>query len=247
MELSKTQKLRISVDIVNQLKENKHPNFYITCYEKNIEQKIAKKAGIQISNYDLEAGMIDIGEYINLTQDDMEHNLYRRINGDRIRRPDHSVERFPRDGVGDELKLLTKTFEEKNIKQSGPSETLIGEIFRSIQYIQYRAHNDGDIPYIIGSPTFLSYMFLISQIDKLNYSCEARTEEGEYKFEFNNDFLKQNSWDGKITNVIEHSLAMDADFIKYQLIDLLNSGKIKDIKNEYDSRSFMKLKRGRDY
>lgn len=202
MELSKTQKLRISVEVKNLLKENKHDKFYV--YLDNGDDKlielIAKKAGIQITNNYQERGYVDIREYIQLTMDEREHRLYLKLNKDRHKhRPKYyGEEQFPWEGVSEEIKLLTKTFEEKNIKQSGPSETLIGEIFRSIQYIQYRAHNDGDIPYIIDSPTFLSYMFLISQIDELNYSCEARTEEGEYKFEFNNDFLKQNSWEGKL-------------------------------------------------
>jgi hypothetical protein len=50
--------------------------------------------------------------------------------------------------------------------------------------------------------------------------------------------------DGKISTVIEHSLAKDADFIKAQLIDLLENGKIQDKPNEWDSRDYSRLDKG---
>jgi len=241
MELSKIQKLRISVRIINALKENKHPLFYINEYGSDLNKLIATKSGIPLS-YNREAGMIEINEYILLTQEDWEMELVRKEMGDR-RRFNHSVKRFQEfEQVGEELIAQTKEFEDTNIPKSGPCKTLVGEIFRAIQYIQYRAHNDGDQWFIIDSPTFLSGMFLQSMIDELNWSSDSYNEEtGQHKFQFTNKFVKENSWEGRISNTIEHSLAKDADFIKYQLMDLLTNGKIKDVPNIYDSRNFIKL------
>ena len=155
---------------------------------------------------------------------------------------------FPEFKVSDALKELTQKFEKENIPDSGPCKTLIGEMFRAIQRIQSRAHNDGDLWFMIGSETFMSYMFLISKIDESNWSSDSyNNETGIYKFEFTDTFLKEHSWNNRISWMIEHSLALDAEFIKYQLIDLLSNGKIKDCDNEYNSRSFTKLKSERDY
>ena len=86
----------------------------------------------------------------------------------------------------------------------------------------------------------------MSQLDILNYSSGAYNEDtGDYGFKFTDGFLKENSWDGKISTTIEFPLAEDADFIKYQLMDLLNNGKIEDSKNEFDSRDYTRLSRGR--
>ena len=62
-----------------------------------------------------------------------------------------------------------------------------------------------------------------------------------------NEFIKENSWDGKISTIIEHSLAKDADFIKAQLIDLLENDKLKDIPNRWDSRDYSRLDKGSYY
>lgn len=243
MELSKIHKLRISVEVKNTLKENKHKKFYVYNRGRNdLNSLIAKKAGIEITNNYQERGYIDIGEYIDLSIDELEHKEYRRINGDRTRMCNHERSK-PDFKVSEELKALTKEFEEKQIPPLGPSKTLIGEMFRAIQYIQYRAHNDGDQPFIIGSPTFMSYMFLISKIDEFNYSGASWDEEfGVHEFNFTDPFVQEHSYEGRITEIIEHSLCLDADFIRYQLIDLLSNGKIKDEPNKFDSRDFSKLK-----
>lgn len=243
-KLSKYQKAKIVVGIINDLKQIENKNYFYIDFEDNgIMPKISKKTGIPLQR-NHEAGMIDISEYIHLTFDMREHNLvYEK------RSPNHSIYRGPDPKFyDDEFKEKIQLFEEKNIPSSGPCKTLIGELFRAIQRIQYRAFNDGDDFCEIGSPSFMSYMFLISQIDELNYSSTSYNEEtGQHEFEFTNEFIKENSWDGKISTIIEHSLAKDADFIKAQLIDLLSNGKIKDIPNKYDSRDYSKLNKGSYY
>jgi hypothetical protein len=245
-KVSTFQKGKILFNIIESLKSIENKNFiYINEYESEMLLKIAKKSGVHISG-SCEAGMIDISEDISIIYDWEEHNLYKKINNlnnlNNSNRPFIDFENIP---VSEELKKATKDFEEKNIPSSGPCKTLIGELFRAIQRIQYRAFNDGDNFYEIGSPSFMSYMFLISRIDELNYSSTSYNEEkGQHEFEFTNEFIKENSWDGKISTIIEHSLAKDADFIKAQLIDLLENGKIQDKPNEWDSRDYSRLDKG---
>ena len=94
----------------------------------------------------------------------------------------------------------------------------------------------------------MSYIYLQSMVDKLNYSSQSYNEEtGQHEFEFTDSFLQEHSWDGRISNVIESSLAEDGEFIKYQLIDLLSNGKLKDEPNEYNSRSYTRLNKGNRY
>jgi len=243
-QLSKYQKAKIAIQVIEQLKEipNKHI-FYVDGGESEIIKKIAKKAKIDIIGYRREAGNIDISEYIILIYENIEDRWVRKLNGDRQRSPNHGIRMFPDFNVGEELIQLTKEFEEKQIPGRGPSNTLIGELFRAIQYIQYRAHNDGDYPWLISSPSFMSYMFLISQIDQLTYSSASYNEEtGRHEFQFTNEFIKENSYDGQISTIIEHSLALDADFIKFQLMDLLLNGKIKNQPNKWDSRDYKLIK-----
>jgi hypothetical protein len=240
-QLSNYQKAKIVVGIINDLKEIKNKtHFYIDFEDDGIMSKISKKTGIPLGR-NHEAGMVDISEYIQITFDIREYRLIREQHS-----PNHSIFRRPDPKFyDDEFKDKIKLFEDKNIPSSGPCETLIGELFRAIQRIQYRAFNDGDDFCDVGSPSFMSYMFLISQIDELNYSSTSYNEEkGQHEFEFTNKFIKENSWDGKISTVIEHSLAKDADFIKAQLIDLLENNKLKDIPNEWDSRDYSKLDKG---
>lgn len=244
-KLTKYQKAKIAIQIVNLI--NEIPNkgiFYVRCEEDNtLVEKIAKRSKIHISGYVGEGSKVDIGEYINLTYEDIEDRWERKLQGDRVRIGNHGTRMLPEFQVSDDLKELVKKFEEENIPSSGPCKTTLGEMFRAIQRIQYRVHNDGDKWYIIGSESFMSYMYLISMIDKLNYSSHSYNENiGNHEFKFNDEFLIENSWDGKISDVIEYSLAEDAEFIKYQLMDLLSNGKIEDTINEFDSRDFSKLK-----
>jgi len=250
--ISNYQKAKIALQIINNIKslENKSM-FYFHNYDNeklDLKVKIAKRSGIPISNYTEEAGIIDIDEYISLTFDEMTEQLERKLNPRPARQYNHNIKMFPEFKVSEELKQLTKKFEEENIPSSGPCKTLIGELFRAIQRIQYRAHNDGDMWFIIGSESFMSYMFLISQIDQLNWSSHNWNEKtGEHKWEFTDLFLKEHSWGNHISYMIEHSLGLDAEFIKYQLMDLLSNNKIKDIPNEWDSRDYTPLKKEQYY
>jgi hypothetical protein len=82
----------------------------------------------------------------------------------------------------------------------------------------------------------------------LNYSEAAANEEiGEYGFEFTDPFLVKYGYDGKISDVVEDHLATTANFIKYQIMDLLLNGKIEDSPNEYDSRNCSSLKEERSW
>jgi len=251
MELSKIQKLRIAIDVVNLIKELPNKNvFYIQSNGKDLNAKIAKKAGIYISNYGMERGYVDIDEYISLTRDEYEMRLWRTIKGQKtpIQKHNYHGREWKDFEVSDDLKELTQKFEKENIPDSGPCKTTIGEMFRAIQRIQYRKFNDDDEWFIIGSDSFMSYIYLVSMIDELNWSNNSWNEEiGKHFFEFTDLFLKENSWGGEINCMIEDSLARDAEFIKYQLIDLLSNGKLTDTPNEYDSRSFSKLKKESRY
>jgi hypothetical protein len=253
-QVSNITKLRFALRVVQDLKDLDLQNFYFQDGnwggkgKDSLELMIAKRAGVRIEWNGQQAGLVDISEYISLTMDEYIHREYKRLSGGSIGlRGGHNIYE-PKFKVSDELKALTKKFEEDNIPKSGPCKTEIGEMFRAIQRIQYRAFNDGDSWYVIGSPSFMSYMFLLSKIDELNYSSASyNNETGQHSFEFTDEFLIQNSWDGRISNYIECSLAQDAEFIKYQLIDLLSNGKIKDVTNLFDSRDYSKIKKGYNY
>ena len=234
-KLTKTQKAKVILQIIDHLNEIdiKH-HLCIDPNDKPIFGKIAKRTGIRYRNR-CEAGIVSINEYIYSTYDDI---------CDRINRKSSSIDRryhhriFSPD-VSQSLKEATEQFEEKHIPKRGPCVTRFGEIFRAIQRIQYRAHNDGDLPWIIGSPTFVSYMYLISEIDALNYSSFSYNHEtGNYEFEFTEPVLKDFD---RLFVEVDDELCMGLDYTKYQLIDLIIQGKIKDEKNEYDSRDWSSL------
>lgn len=246
-QLTTYQKSKIVIQIINDLIEipNKDMMYIHTGrgeHQNEFWEKISKRTKIQISNYGRECGMVEISEFFQLTFDEIEDRMVKKLNNWKPSPYPRSSMNLPDFNVGDELKERTKQFEEKAIPSSGPCETLIGELFRAMQRIEYRAGNDGDLWYVIGSPSFMSYIFLLSEIDKLNWSSSSYNEEnGQHEFVFTNPFLKENSWDGKISTVIEGSLAHDAEFIKYQLMDLLDNGKIKDVPNDFDSRDYSSL------
>lgn len=249
-EISKISKLRFALEIVEDLKQLNCPYFYFqdgyNSPNKSLEYRIAKKAGVPIESNGQQAGLVDISEYILLTMDEWTHREQKRLMGDRVRRPSGPFHEGPKFEVSDELKALTEKFEKDNIPSSGPCKTLIGEMFRAMQRIQYRAFNDGDSWYVINSESFMSYMYLISKVDELNWSSASyNNETGQYSFEFTDQFLIKNSWDGRISSMVEYSLAQDVEFIKYQLMDLLSNGKIEDKVNDRDSRSFKKISNNR--
>ena len=116
-------------------------------------------------------------------------------------------------------------------------------MFRAIQRIQYRAHNDGDLPWFVNSPTFMSYMFLVSEADRLNYSSMAYDDtSGDYRFNFNDPAVSKISYGGRLFIECEDALCGDLDITKYQLIDLMEQGVLKDSSNEWDSRDYRLLR-----
>lgn len=246
-QLSKIQKLRILANTINSAKELSkgcksilYLNAEDRYFEKGKIDKISKKTGIRVCSYP-EAGLVDLNEYISLTQDILEHDAVYRKNGVKGPKGPDRFQIFEEEFYED-LKIRIEKFESGNIPPSGPAKTLIGEIFRAINYIQYRAFNDGDDFFVIGTPSFTSYIFVMSQIDLLNYSHASYNESrGEYYFEFKEPVLKNLNYDGKISTFIEDSLGRDADLIKAQLLDLLDNGVIEDVDNELDSRSYEKI------
>ena len=258
-ELSTFQKGKIILQLIEDLKEvsnNKIEGVYskVMCVdtgtlpsskEGEIILKIAKRAGIPITDYYPERGQVNIAEDLSISLDLRIDNATRKLNGEpRYVGSTREIE-F---SVSEELKKATEEFEKNNIPPSGTCNTLIGEIFRAIQYMQYRAFNDGDEYFDPASPSFLSYIFLRSQVDLLNYSSAARNEEtGEYGFEFTDPFLVKHSFDGTISDVVEDHLATTANFTKYQIMDLLLNGRLEDSPNVYDSRNCSSLKEERSW
>lgn len=241
--LSSYRRGKIILGLINDLKniENKDHIYVSNDYGEPMIEKIAERAGFQNTDW-RECGFVDISEDISVALDNRIDDYQRKMEGEDKRSPqfggfDESV--FE---VGDELREAVDEFEKKMIPSSGTCNTLLGEIFRAIQRIQYRAHNDGDLCWDPGSPSFMSYVYLRSQIDLLNYSSHASTYDGMYGFEFTNEFLKEREYDGKISDMIEDQYAMTANFIKYQLMDLIMNGKIEDSENEYDSRDYSSIK-----
>ena len=250
MSLSKTTKSRIILNIIKSLKEIENKDLlyiYIDNYHDDgkILEKIAKRSGVKLGER-YESGYVDVGEFISITFDSHVDRIIRKLEG---HKPYYRHNPVPfKFDVDEKLVEAVKEFEEKNIPSSGPCKTHIGELFRAIQRIQYRAMNDGDLCWEVDSPTFMSYMFLMSQIDKLNCSSASYNQEtGQYGFKFTDEYLKDKSWDGKISVIIEDVRMETANFIKYQLMDLLLNGKIKDETNEFDSRNFSRLKKSEKY
>jgi hypothetical protein len=238
-KLSAFRRGKIVLGVIEDLKNL--PNKDIMCIndgysDGKLYKKIAKRSGIQMVGYGY-GSEVDITEDISITIDCRIDDLDRKLNDGRSR--SYSNHRDIEFAVSEELKLAVEAFEKKNIPSSGTCNTTLGEIFRAIQYIQYRAFNDGDLPWDTGSPTFTSYVYLKHQINELNYSRDSRDE-----FEFQDEFLSQRSW-GEISDVIEDNLAQTANFIKYQIMDLLLNDKIKDSNNEFDSRDFSSLNEDR--
>jgi hypothetical protein len=233
-KLTKTQKAKAVLQIIGHLNEIdiKHH----LCIEPDTEpifEKIAKRTGIRYRDK-CEKGIVSINEYIYLTYDDICDKINRKSS---LNTCYHH--RFSPPDVSQSLKEATEQFEEKHIPKYGPCVTRFGEIFRAIQRIQYRAHNDGDLPWIIGSPTFMSYMYLLSEIDDLNYSSFSYNHEtGNYEFEFTEPILKDFD---RLFVEVDDSLCVGLDYTKYQLMDLMIQDKIKDEKNYYDSRDWSSL------
>ena len=246
-QLTKRQQVEIILRLIDDLKNLPNRDVvYISSHyshgnESKMLEKIAERSGIEYTEWSYD-GKVDIAEEITIMFDWRCDNLWRKLQGIEpySQRPEHV---FPEEEISDELKLAVTEFEKKNIPSSGPCKTHLGEIFRAIQYIQYRAHNDGDICWDPGSPSFTSYIYLRKQIDKLNHSGEYGEDSD---FEFNEPYLSRFSC-GQISDMIEDKLALTANFMKYQLMELIVSGQIENSSNEYDSRDFTSLNRGSRY
>jgi hypothetical protein len=245
-ELSAFQSGKVILGLIEDLKNLPNKKMvYMNPYhsDNKLMKKIADRAGIDWTEW-REKGIIDITEDVDITLEMRIEDAFQRLNGGTTR--SYSNHREIEFAVSDELKLAVEEFEKKNIPPSGTCSTHLGEMFRAMQYIQYRAFNDGDLCWDPGSPTFTSYIYLKSQIDELNYSSQSYNEEtGKSEFEFTDEFLVERSWEGKISDVIEDNLATTANFIKYQLMDLLLNGKLEDSNNEFDSRDYSSLKKDR--
>jgi hypothetical protein len=147
------------------------------------------------------------------------------------------------------LMKKVEDFEKYNIPKSGKCETIIAEIFRAINYIQYRAHNDGDLYFDINNYTYSSYIFIQSAIKKLLLDCNLiDTIENPFS-----DECKKIVWNGvwdifaqqpisiyDMLFVLEDPYGLELNITKIGLMDLMSSGRIKDCKNDLDSRDFLK-------
>jgi hypothetical protein len=241
--LSKFRKGKILLQIINDLNaiEDKRHITIEPNGEDSLFEKIAERTGIQFRDR-CEAGIISINEFIQCTFDEREHNLIRKLEG-HSQPVSFSAGGFPGIEVSETLKEKAKAFIKANIPSSGPCKTIIGEMFRAIQRIQYRAMNDGDLPWIVGSPSFMSYIFLSSEVDRLNYlKAPYREEKGTYGFTFTDDRLTEMTWDGKIFIECDDSLCSTLDITMYQLIDLMEQGVLTDSPNEWDSRDYTSLR-----
>ena len=95
---------------------------------------------------------------------------------------------------------------------------------------------------MIVTPSFESYVFVLSQIDMLNYSHASYNESrGEYYFKFKEQVLEKMNYEGKISTYIEDRFGRDGDLIKAQLLDLLDNGVLEDRENIWDSRTYKKI------
>jgi hypothetical protein len=246
-KLSTFQKGKIILKLIEDLKDLPNKENLIVSRgsipsgkEGGIISKIAKRADIRVTDYYPERGQVDISDDISISLDMRIDTATRKLNGEMHRVGSTREIEFD---VSEELKAATEKFEKDNIPSSGPCKTLLGEIFRAIQRMQYRAFNDGDEFCDPASPSFMSYIFLRSQVDYLNYSSSSYNEEtGEHEFEFTDPFLIKYGYDGKISDVVEDHLCTTANFIKYQIMDLLINGKLKDEPNSYDSRDYSTLR-----
>lgn len=198
--------------------------------------------GITVTNHQAESGRIDMGEYIDGYLSDIEYEgkPFRVFDFTKIRKRATGTG-FICDGFGGCIPkecILTKEeedkiteFEKKNIKSSGPSDTVIGEIFRAFQRIEYRAGNDGDVHYSIGTPSFISYLYVLSTLDEISWG-----QLYDKKVKLTNPILNNWLWDNRIS--WNEATIIEIPFIKLILIELLELGILADSKVIYDSRDF---------
>lgn len=216
-----------------------------------MDERILKEVKIPIHPGGLECGRIDIGEYISLYLDDIKYKgKPERVffNGRNPFRGPKEIPVFSGDKSGpremlkceitpeEEAKIAQ--FEKTHIKPSGPSDTIIGELFRAFQRIEYRAGNDGDNFMCIGTPSFESFLYIMSTLDIINWSW-LYDKEIQLKNPLLQVWVYSNriTWEGELFEI---------KFIQLILIELLETGVIKDRPNDMDSRDFMKIKSDND-
>lgn len=215
------------------------------------DERILKDIKIPIHQSGQECGKVDIGEYINLYLDDIKYGGKPERVFSAKRNPFNgpktiSISNGDKSGPGEiiECKITPEEeekiaqFEKKHIKPSGPSDTIIGELFRAFQRIEYRAGNDGDNYMCIGTPSFESFLFIMSTIDIINWSWLY-----DKKIKSENPLLNCWIFDNRITWEGE---LFEMKFIQLLFIELLESGVIEDRPNNIDSRNFMKIKSDND-
>ena len=213
-----------------------------------IDERILKEVKIPILDGGQECGKIDIGEFISIYLDDIKYrgkpervfasgrNPFRGPEGIPIF---NSGKSSPREilkcEITPEEKEKIEQFEKNHIKSSGPSDTVIGELFRAFQRIEYRAGNDGDNFLCVGTPSFESFLFIMSTLDTINWSWLY-----EKKIELKNPLLQCWIFDNRITWEGE---LFEMKFIQLIFIELLETGVIVDRKNDIDSRDFTRIKK----
>lgn len=217
----------------------------------DIDPKILDGVKIPIREGGQECGMVDLGEWISVYLSDIKHAGKPELVFGKHDNPFAQPETIPifndsKSGPEEYVKCelepgmeaKIEAYIKKNIKPSGPSETVVGELFRAFQRIEYRAGNDGDNYFCIGSPSFESTLFILSTMDIINWSW---LYEKEIKLE--TPILKcwtinnQISWDGGLFEI---------KFIEAIILELLETGVIVDRPNDMDSRSFTPLKLEKD-
>jgi hypothetical protein len=234
--------VEVKVDLVELLSKAPHLKNLIYCIDTRLRQneedtlinKVAKKSGITNSNNPT-SGIIDISEFIELS---IEEILY--IPSKERESVKRASRKYQNPLITPEMEKTIETFEKENVPKEGPAKTLIGEIFRACQFIRYRAFNDGDLPWVISSPSFISHIFILSQLDNIEYDSN-RMVNGEYPDFTFNDTLLHRFFPCGLIFLIESRDAFETDFLKAGLLELLESGQIEDKPNEWDSRTFTKI------
>jgi hypothetical protein len=236
----------------NELKElSSIPAIYInrSSFEEIEDKRILEGVNIKVGD-SMECGMVDISAYISdylmVVQIEGRPETVFRKGRNPFKKPKTLRLMSHNDGeklvsgreVSVELTPAQKTkiddFEKIHIRDHGPSNTVIGELFRAFRYIEYRAGNDGDCYHTIGSPTFVSYIYILSVLDEINWSWLYEKKIPEYNSVLSIwNCRNQIHWDGML---------FELDFIKLILIDLLETGVIVDKPNKIDSRCFTMIK-----
>jgi hypothetical protein len=216
------------------------------------DERILKEVKIPIHREGQECGKVDIGEYISLYLDAIKYQGKPERVFSKNRNPFNGPTKIPifrnnKSGPSEELECKItpeesekiSQFEKSHIKQSGPSDTIIGELFRAFQRIKYRAGNDGDNFMCIGTPSFESMLFIMSILDTINWSWIYEKE-----IKLKNPLLEVCVFDNRIHWEGE---LFEIKFIQLILIELLETGVIVDRPNNMDSRDFTTIKKSRDW